>query len=296
VSPNRAEGLLLGLDIGGSGTRARLVEGGRIIAEVEGRGANPAAVAAAVVERRLEEVLHKLGPVKPAACCAGAAGAEVPAARARLEALLVRLLPGTRVEVVHDARLVLAAAGLEHGVVLIAGTGSVAYGRDSAGREARAGGWGWLLGDDGSGAWIAREAAREIARRADAGEPQGPLGDCLLSAAGAAGAVELTGRLHRLREPRRWAALSGSVFAAAQTDPAAAALVSRAGAALAALVAAVRGRIDSEDEVVLAGGLLLNQPLLEAAVRERLEGRLIRLREPPVAGAVRLAAEIANEA
>jgi N-acetylglucosamine kinase-like BadF-type ATPase len=296
VSPNRAEGLLLGLDIGGSGTRARLVEGGRIIAEVEGRGANPAAVAAAVVERRLEEVLHKLGPVKPAACCAGAAGAEVPAARARLEALLVRLLPGTRVEVVHDARLVLAAAGLEHGVVLIAGTGSVAYGRDSAGREARAGGWGWLLGDDGSGAWIVREGAREIARRADAGEPPGPLGDCLLSAAGAAGAVELTGRLHRLREPRRWAALSGSVFAAAQTDPAAAALVSRAGAALAALVAAVRGRIDSEDEVVLAGGLLLHQPLLEAAVRERLEGRLIRLREPPVAGAVRLAAELANEA
>jgi glucosamine kinase len=296
VIRRRLEGrLLLGLDIGGSQTRARLVEGGSILAEVEGRGANPAALTTAVVEGRIGELLGRLGAVRPAACCAGAAGAEVPVARSQLAAVLARLLPGTRVEVVHDARLVLAAAGLEHGVALIAGTGSVAYGRDSLGREARAGGWGWLLGDDGSGAWIVREAAREIARRADAGEPPGPLGDSLLAAAGSAGAVELTGRLHRLREPRRWAALSGSVFAAARTDPAAAALVTRAGAALAALVGTVRDRIDGEGAVVLAGGLLLNQPLLEAAVRERLNGRLIRLEEPPVAGAVRLAAAISDQ-
>jgi N-acetylglucosamine kinase-like BadF-type ATPase len=290
------ERLLLGLDIGGSRTRARLVDGGTIVVELEGRGANPAALAPAVVERRLAELIGRLGPVRPIACCAGAAGAEVPAARARLRSVLAALLPGTVVEVVHDARLVLAAAGLAHGIALIAGTGSVAYGRDSSGREARAGGWGWLLGDDGSGAWIVREAAREVLRRADAGEAAGPLGTGLPGALGASEAVELTGGLHRLREPRRWAALAGAVFAAAPADPAAAALVARAGAALAELVEVVRGRLPNVGAVVLAGGLLLNQPLLEAAVREHLAGEVVRLAEPPVAGAVRLAAAAAARA
>jgi glucosamine kinase len=286
------ERLLLGLDIGGSRTRARLVKGATIVAELEGRGANPAALSPAIVERRLAELIGRLGPVRPFACCAGAAGAEVPAARARLEAVLAGLLPGTALEVLHDARLVLAAAGREEGVALIAGTGSVAYGRDAGGREARAGGWGWLLGDEGSGAWIVREAAREVLRRADAGEPVGALGGALLAATGASDAVDLTGRLHRLREPRRWAGFAGAVFAAASADPAAAALVTRAGASLAGLVEVVRGRLGAGGTVVLAGGLLLNQPLLEAAVRERLTGRVVRLEEPPVAGAVLLAGRI----
>jgi glucosamine kinase len=292
VSGGGRERLLLGLDIGGSRTRAMLVEGARIIAELEGPGANPAALAPAVMERRLRKLIARLGPVRPAGCCAGAAGAEVPAARARLETVLAGLLPGTALMVVHDARLVLAAAGIEQGIALIAGTGSVAYGRDSGRREARAGGWGWLLGDEGSGAWIVREAAREVLRRADAGEPVGPLGNGLLGAAGAGNAVEMAGRLHRLREPRRWAAFAGAVFDAAAADPAASALVMRAGASLAGLVEVVRGRVDAGGTVVLAGGLLLNQPLLEAAVRERLRGRIVRLEEPPVAGAVALAGGI----
>src|SRR5437879_7072469 len=123
-----------------------------------------------------------MGAMRPDACCAGSAGAEVPAGRERLENLLASILPGCKVTVVHDARLVLAAAGLDSGVALIAGTGSVAFGRDPGGREARAGGWGWLLGDEGSGAWIVREAAREVLRRADAGEHLGPLGSELLTA------------------------------------------------------------------------------------------------------------------
>jgi len=290
----RGRGRVLGLDIGGSRTRARLVEGGTAISELEGRGANPAALAPAVVERRLAELIGRLGPDRPIACCAGAAGVEVPAARARLEAILARLLPGTAVEVVHDARLVLAAAGLDHGVALVAGTGSVAYGRDASGKEARAGGWGWLLGDEGSGVWMVREAAREVLRRADAGEPLGPLGTGLLAAAGARSAVELAGSLHRLREPRRWAGFDGAVFAAAGADQAASALIGRAGASLADLVEVVGDRVGPQSPVVLAGGLLLNQPLLEAAVRERLVCDVIRLDEPPVAGAARLAAEIAG--
>jgi glucosamine kinase len=280
---------VLGLDIGGSSSRARLSEGGRILAEAEGMGANVATVAPGLVERRLTALVDELGPMRPVACCAGSAGAEVPEARKRLERLLARLLPGCRVAVVHDARLVLAAAGLASGIALIAGTGSVAYGRDGDGREARAGGWGWLLGDDGSAAWLAREAAREVMRRADAGEPAGRLGEALLAAARVRNASELTGRLHRFHEPRRWAALAEVVFESSGADAGAQALIERAAAALGDLVERVRTRLSLDGPVVLAGGLLLHQARLEAAVRRRLGPSVVRLEQAPVAGAVRLA-------
>jgi glucosamine kinase len=280
---------VLGLDIGGSSSRARLSRGGRILAEAEGPGANVAALTPAVAEHRLTALLAELGAANPVACCAGAAGAEVPEARVRLEKLLQRLLPGCRVEVVHDTRLVLAAAGLDAGIALIAGTGSVAYGRDRRGRESQAGGWGWLLGDDGSAAWIVREAAREVMRRAEAGEPERTLGAALFAALGARNAGELTGRLHAFREPRRWAALAHLVFETARTDAGAEVLVARAADGLADLVERVRKALALRGPVVLAGGLILNHRQLETAVRHRLGRSTVRLEEPPVAGAVRLA-------
>lgn len=279
---------VIGLDIGGSTSRARYVEAGRVVAEADGPGANVAVLPADIVETRLRALLAGLGAISPQACCAGSAGAEVPGGRERLERLLAALFPGARVTVVHDARLVLAAAGLDHGIVLISGTGSVACGRDADGREARSGGWGWLIGDDGSAAWLAREAAREVMRRSDAGESPDALGEAMLEAAGAHDTVELVGRLHEMTEPRQWAALARVVFDAAGEDPGAESLVERAADGLAELVAVVRQRLSLDGPVVLAGGQLLNQPRLEAAVRKRL-GAATRLEEPPVAGAVRLA-------
>jgi glucosamine kinase len=278
---------LLGLDIGGSSSRARLVEDGRIVAEAEGPGANVAALRPRVVQSRLRALLADLS-VKPIACCAGSAGAEVPGGRERLERILSALLPDCRITVVHDARLVLAAAGFESGIALISGTGSVAYGRDSGGREARAGGWGWLVGDDGSAAWLAREAAREVMRRSDSGAPLGRLGASMLSAVKARGITDLMGRLNGLNEPREWAALAGVVFEAATDDAGAGSLIERTASALADLVGLVRKQLAVDGPLVLAGGQLLNQPRLESAVRERL-GVATRLQEPPVAGAVRLA-------
>ncbi len=281
------QGPLLGLDIGGSSSRARLVEDGRIIAEAEGPGANVAALRPRVVESRLRTLLADIA-MTPIACCAGSAGAEVPAGRERLERILSALLPDCRITVVHDARLVLAAAGFESGIALISGTGSVAYGRDSGGREVRAGGWGWLVGDDGSAAWLAREAAREVMLRSDSGEPLGSLGESMLGAVKARGITDLMGRLSALNEPRKWAALAGIVFEAASNDAGAASLVERTASALADLVGLVRKQLSLDGPLVLAGGQLLNQPRLESAVRKRL-GTATRLQEPPVAGAVRLA-------
>jgi N-acetylglucosamine kinase-like BadF-type ATPase len=202
------------------------------------------------------------------------------------------MLPGCRLAVVHDARLVLAAAGVNAGIAIIAGTGSVAFGRTSDGRETQRGGWGWMIGDDGGGAWITREASREVIGRAESGRPVGPLGEAILAACGARDSRELIANLHTMHEPMQWASVAPAVFATADVDPGAVEVIRRAAAALAQLVRQVQDAIGLEGPVVLAGGLLLNQPILEAEVRERTSAQCIRLEEPPVEGAVRLAEEL----
>ena len=283
---------VLGLDMGGSRTRARLVRNREVQAEALGAGTNITAVGSAEVRRRVAAVLTDLGNPRIDACCAGAAGTEHAQARGELERLLGELLPGARVQVVHDSRLVLAAANVVSGVALIAGTGSVAYGRNARGEEVRAGGWGWLLGDDGGGAWLVREAARTVMRRADAGTSDGPLGAALMAAAGVSAPVALAAELHGRREPQQWAALAGVVFRAAPDDPGAQAIIERGADCLADLAIRVSERLGEPAPVVLAGGLLLHQPLLERAVRARLSAHgltAIRLEDEPVSGAVQLA-------
>jgi glucosamine kinase len=276
------------MDIGGTASRALVRSDGEVLAEATGPGANVATLDPEVVEERLSALLGELGDLRPVACCAGAAGAEVPEARERLRSLLQRKLDGCRLTVVHDARLVLAAAGLETGVALIAGTGSVAYGRSSDGREAQRGGWGWMLGDEGSAVWIAREAARAVMARFEAGQPIGDLGEALLSACGARDARDMVLKLHAMGEPMAWAAVASAVFATAR-DAGAMRIIERAAGALARLANEVEKSLGTGGPAVLAGGLLLHQPLLESAVREYVTCECVRLERPPVEGAVRLA-------
>jgi glucosamine kinase len=261
--------------------------------DVEGPGANVATLDPAVADDRVTELVARLGDIHPAACCAGAAGAELAEGRARLDALLRRLLPDSRIRVVHDARLVLAAAGVETGIALIAGTGSVAYGRTHDGREAQRGGWGWMIGDEGSGVWIAREAARLVLSRNETGEGIGALGEAFLHASGAGDALKMVLQLHALREPSQWAALASTVFDTADVDPGSREIISRAGVELARRAVEVQGILGVQGPVVLAGGLLLNERRLEEAVRMSLPHvQCVRLEEPPVEGAVRLAREL----
>ena len=282
------EKLVLGLDIGGSSSRALLCKGGRQVAEAVGEGANVTTVDPALVEARLVALMAQLGRPQPDACCAGAAGSEFPAGKRLLEDLLARLLPSTRVLVVHDTRLVLAASGLESGIALIAGTGSVAYGRDAKAEEARVGGWGWMLGDEGGGAWIVREALRVLMRRRDAGEPMGALGEALFAATRTGDVLELAGQLQGDHLAGHWAAHAHVVFEMVNRDRAAVEIADRAADALAALVEQVRSRLAITGPVVMAGGLLLNFPALSARVLLRI-GSGSLLSEAPVAGAVRLA-------
>jgi N-acetylglucosamine kinase-like BadF-type ATPase len=126
-------------------------------------------------------------------------------------------------------------------------------------------------------------------RGSDAGKPLGPLGQRLLAAFGVHHTMDLLGKLNSTREPMEWAATANIIFEAADADPAARAVVRRAAVALGELVDSVRGSLRIDGPIVLAGGLLLNQPKLEAAVRGVLGPDCIRLEDPPVAGAVRLA-------
>ena len=284
---------VVGLDIGGTATRAVLSAGGRTLCDRTGGSANPAAVGWDAARANLGDVVPALPGVTVGAVCAGAAGIGDAAAAERLRELLGDLLPGARALVVTDARLVLAAAGLDAGVALVSGTGSIAFGRSASGGEVRAGGWGHLLGDEGSGYWIVREAVRQALRAEDAGRPPSPVHRALIAEAGVTTALRLGHLLHDERDPGRWAALTPTVLAWADRDPNAAAIVRRGGAGLARLAARVRERLrEPRLTVVLAGGLLLGTPALEREVRARLAGPVLRLEQPAVLGAVRLAEEL----
>jgi N-acetylglucosamine kinase-like BadF-type ATPase len=117
----------------------------------------------------------------------------------------------------------------------------------------------------------------------------GEMGSKLLAAAGARDTMQLLGKLNGLREAMEWAAMASIVFETTDEDARAQSVVLRAAAALSAMAKSVGLIVKVAGPIVMAGGLLLNQPKLECAVREELGTRCIRLDEPPVAGAVRLA-------
>src|SRR5439155_1220509 len=113
VKPGAEAPLVLGLDIGGSSSRARLAEGGRTLSEASAPGANVALIDPGVVEERLTSLIEQLGSPHPATCCAGAAGAEVPAGERRLVATESDDLLETisRVQLYHEAGQWAALAG-----------------------------------------------------------------------------------------------------------------------------------------------------------------------------------------
>jgi glucosamine kinase len=284
---------VLGLDIGGTSTRARLVDGGVVVGDATAASASLTAAGPEQASAALDGLLAGLpGLDSPLdAVCAGAAGART--ARETADFLRARLEPITRsgnVIVVDDAALVLPAAGLAEGIAVICGTGTIAAGT-WRGREVRAGGWGYLLGDEGSGYWIVREAIRALLGRCEGGLPPGDLGACLLGAASAPDLDALRAAFYRSPEPGRWARYAPAVLHSRDLEVIG--LAGRAAGHLAALAARVAAQFEAELPVVLAGGLMASERLSSAAVAAisaDVTASSVRvLSEPPVAGAVRLA-------
>jgi len=216
------------------------------------------------------------GAIREAVNAAGAAGRWFEAACFGLsggasgrEPILRELVKAERYIVTHDAAIALtgALAG-EPGIIAIAGTGSMAFGRSAVGRSARAGGWGYAFGDEGGAFDLVRQALRAALRREEGWGPPTALGELLLEACGAKDANDLMHRFYTGEWPRESiAALAPLVDqAAAGGDGVALEILKGAAQALAIIVGVVREHLYEQREpavVSYAGGVFRSAVVLE---------------------------------
>jgi N-acetylglucosamine kinase-like BadF-type ATPase len=268
--------LFLGVDGGQSGTTALIGdETGRVLGQGEAGPCNHAAAG---------EGRAKLETAVTGSVAAACAQAGVDCATVRFECacfgmsggpddkreILARVLHAGRLVVVTDAAIALTGAmGGGPGIIVIAGTGSIALGRNAAGREARAGGWGYIFGDEGGAFDIGRQALRAALRMEEGWGPETSLRAMLLEATGAASVNEVLHLFYTPSWPRsRVASLAAEVDrAAANSDAAAQQILARASQELALLAAAVRTQLWKPGEAVeiaCIGGVFQS-----ACVRER---------------------------
>lgn len=263
----------LGVDGGQSSTTAIVGDGnGRVVGFSRGGPCNHVGAAEArekflrTVGGAVGEAAAQAGLARPDfdAACLGFSGG--PADK---DALVREFLSAARLSVTHDALIALsgACAG-EPGLIVIAGTGSIAFGRNSEDRVARAGGWGYVFGDEGGGFDIARQALRAALRAEEGWGPPTALLPMLLETTGAANANQLMHLFYTPDYPRsRVAAYSRLVDEAANNgDPVAAQLLDRAAHDLAGLAAAVRGQLFEGGQTARVspiGGVYRSRRLLE---------------------------------
>jgi N-acetylglucosamine kinase-like BadF-type ATPase len=185
------------------------------------------------------------------------------------EAILAQVLRAGVLVVTTDAAIALAGATASgRGIIVIAGTGSIAFGRNGEGHAARAGGWGYRFGDEGSGYDIVRQALRAALRMEEGWGPPTGLARALREATGSASANEALHCFYGDEWPReRVAALAPLVDRAAEEgDAAAIEILNRSAQELALVAGAVRAQLwkpDEAVEVAYIGGVFRSKPLLE---------------------------------
>ena len=267
--------LFLGVDGGQSGTTALVGDAsGRVLGEGEAGPCNHAA--AGEGRAKLERAVR--GSVEAACAAAG-----FDAASVRFEAacfgmsggpedkrdIVAAILKTERLEVTNDAVIALTGAMAGGpGIITIAGTGSIALGRNAAGRLARAGGWGYIFGDEGGAFGIARLALRAALQMEEGWGPETSLRQALLDATGAADINQVLHLFYSPDWPRsRVARLATEVDRAAQnSDGVAQKILTQAAQELALLAAAVRGQLwktGEPVEVAYIGGVFQNRTVLE---------------------------------
>lgn len=295
---------VLGIDAGGTKTRAILAdENARVVRGALGGGANLRTHGELEVEKVLHAVVEEARAgidAFPEALALGIAGADRPADEAALRGILRRIGFRDRVVVTNDARIAFVAGSPERvGLALVCGTGSIAWGRNRAGEIARSGGWGWHLGDEGSGFWIGERAIRDVLRAADGRGPATSLDRALSEHFEIARPDQILYAIYDREYPRtRVAKFAPRVEEAARAgDAVAKAILSDAAGELVRAAASVRDRLqlgESPYDVVLSGGTFAAVPTLAEDVARRLEkpnASVRLLTEEPAMGAVKLAIE-----
>ena len=294
--------------VDGGGTRTTLVladrSGREILRKVGGAGLvdprDPTASAMLVADLVRAAVTEAGLAAPPAALCAGLAGVGNETERAAVENALAAERVAGRVRIVTDGEIALEGAlGGGAGVLLIAGTGSVAYGRSEAGKVARCGGWGMFVGDEGSGYSIGRAGIVAALRAADGRGPDTRLLPELMAKMGVDtpnGIPPWVGRVPK----GEIAALSRLVVEAADAgDPVALDLLRREAGELALHPRALAGVLGpwTEPVTVVFHGGTLSSPLYAGMLSDALAGGLQEFRvRPPVADAVAGALALARTA
>jgi N-acetylglucosamine kinase-like BadF-type ATPase len=295
---------VLGIDAGSSKTVCLLADGdGTVLGEARAGGASLRAEGELGVERVLRSVVEQArgeGPRDVEAVCLGMVGAEREAEGALARAILRRIFASSRAVVVSDALVALVAGvGEAPGVVIICGTGSIAYGRNARDQSARAGGWGHVLGDEGSGYWIARQALHAVARADDGRGPATALAPRILNHFAVSRPSDLVVEIYEREVRHHTLAQLVRVVQQARDegDEVATQILEQAAHELVRGARSVVDRLQMRDEAVqfvLAGGVFSGVPWLTEELRRRLpgiapRGQVQRLEVEPAVGAVRLA-------
>ena len=302
---------VLGIDAGGTKTVALLADAdGLVVGEGRSGGANLQAHGELEVEKVLHHVIdlalegHVASPV---AVCLGLAGVDREGDGEVIRAVMRRLGFRERTLIVNDALIALVAGvplrpgsdTVSEGVVLISGTGSIAYGVNSRGQAARAGGWGTSLGDEGSGYWIGRRALKAVARDADGRGPRTRLTPLVLAHFALTRPEQLVSEIYDHAQGKRAIASLGQTVeqARAEGDVVATEIMRKAAEELTLAVASVVTRLEMRGEqfpILLSGGMIRSAQWLASEVTTRLaevapRSSVVALDGEPAMGAVRLA-------
>jgi glucosamine kinase len=271
--------LAVGVDIGATSSRAMAVDAsGAVAGRGKAAGANPNAHPPEVAASRVAAAVSAAVPdgASVAACLLGMAGESKftdPAVVSTFSSALRSVGVTCRIEVVSDAEVAFASATPEPmGTVVIGGTGSVVARIADHRKASWYGGWGWLLGDEGSAFWIGRQAVRAALHLLHGTDDAGPLVTAVLTEA--LGSADMTSRQQAIQrlitaanseQPIRLARYASLVSEHA-ADPVAAAIIEEAADHLAALAHAGR----TPGPIVLAGSVIGPDSPVGLALRKRL--------------------------
>ena len=295
---------VLGIDAGGTKTVCLVAdEQGHVLGSARGPGANLATLGELEVEKVLHEVMEQAMVGQsgaPAVICLGIAGVDRAEDAAIIRSIMRRIGNKAPVLVVNDALIALeAGAGDGPGIVLIAGTGSICYGRNDRGHAARAGGWGYILADEGSGWWMGQRAIQAVMRQADGRGPATSLTPRVLAYFGVTDPALVVHEVYYHDPRRRLIAGLGPALQASvdEGDAVAREIVADAAGELALAARSVAEKLEmrgAQFPLVLSGGafrvvtsLLADLTSRVAEVLPRGQPRLLDVE--PAMGAVRLA-------
>jgi glucosamine kinase len=304
---HNAPTFFLGIDGGGSRTRAAIIEAsGRVVGLGEAGPSNIHQVGATIAQENIHSAvqnalraggLHTGQPF--AAAFFGMAGVATEAERKVIREIAhaLKLAPKNKIGVDHDIHIAHAGAlaGRE-GLVLIAGTGSACYGRHRSGRDARAGGFGPILDDGGGGFWLGLQAMKAVLRAEDGRAPKTSLRGILFKALNIKLPRELIVLAADPTARLKIAALAPTIARASQAgDKVARAIVARGAGEIALMAHTVSRKLKLPPRVAVAlvGGLSTD-PIYTRAIHCELKQRLpnceiVKTGNPPVIGAALLA-------